>query len=400
MNELLLREILNKFDEEQPNIYEEKNRTNVSKLVELELKKLNIPYKKLKRKFKKGQYFFEVQMPGNIKPLKLIKNTYPNNTKMGWKISNDKLLTEKFLKLANIKTPNTAVFSEEEFSIAEEYVSKFKGRFIIKPLDLSQSLGVYLDVPIDRFTEYWESCISIQKEYNKALPKVIVQEYVEGMELRIVVNEGQVGTATIKVPAFVIGDGQHNIKQLINKRNNQLQENPYLLTKKITQDEELDYNLAIKDRTVNTVLSKGEICILFPESSIGRGRTFFEVTEFIHPNIMKQAEHAAKAIPGLQTTGIDIIIRDFNAEEGTIIEVNKSPAYQLNYYPEFGNPSEPLNYVVQSLVTENKILDKKTTVNDLTSEEVGVLIHRYRFIHDKLSVLDQMLDTYMERETE
>lgn len=368
---------MNKFDEERPNSYEEKTRTNISKLLEFELNNLNVPYKKLKRKYKNGQYFFQVQTRKDITPLKLVRNSYPNNSKIGWKISNDKLLTEKFLKLANIKTPNTALFNEHEYKEASEYVSKINGRFIIKPLDLSQSLGVYLDVTIDKFKEYWESCISIQKTYNKTVPKVIVQEYVEGMELRIVVNEGEIGTATIKVPAFVIGDGKQSIDQLIDKRNQQLQGNPYLLTKVITKDEELNYNLAISNRNVSTVLSKGEVCILFPESSIARGRTFFEVTEYIHPNIMKQAEKAAKAIPGLQTTGIDIIIKDFNTEEGTIIEVNKSPAYQLNYYPEFGVPSKPLNYVVHSLIIENKVLDESITAKDLSFEEIEILLKRY-----------------------
>lgn len=42
---------------------------------------------------------------------------------------------------------------------------------------------------------------------------------------------------------------------------------------------------------------------------------------------MKQAVKAAGKIPVLRTTGIDIINKDFNTEEGIIIEVNKLPAY-------------------------------------------------------------------------
>lgn len=59
MNEQLLREILNKFDEERPNSYEEKTRTNISKLLEFELNNLNVPYKKLKRKYKKDNISFK-----------------------------------------------------------------------------------------------------------------------------------------------------------------------------------------------------------------------------------------------------------------------------------------------------------------------------------------------------
>jgi len=68
------------------------------------------------------------------------KGFYPNNTDLGRLISNDKILSEKFLKFSDVKTPDTKVFNEKEFNEAYDFISQnYSSIFVLKPKDLSHA---------------------------------------------------------------------------------------------------------------------------------------------------------------------------------------------------------------------------------------------------------------------
>ena len=48
----------------------------------------------------------------------------------------------------------------------------------------------------------------------------MIQEQVQGENYRLLVIDGKLEIATKRIPAFVIGDEQKNIKQLIEETNN------------------------------------------------------------------------------------------------------------------------------------------------------------------------------------
>src|SRR5699024_10994055 len=114
---------------------------------------------------------------------KFVRSTYPNNirTKLGWKICNDKLLTERFLKYSSVKTLDTVVFKEDEFLNALNYVKNSDNKFVIKPSNLMQSLGVFTNVTYDNFIDSWNNCLKLQKYYKIDNPTILVQNQLDGL---------------------------------------------------------------------------------------------------------------------------------------------------------------------------------------------------------------------------
>lgn len=116
------------------------------------------------------------------------------------------------------------------------------------------------------------------------------------------------------------------------------------------------------------------------------------VTDFINENIMKLAENAVASIPGIQTAGVDVIINSFDDAEGNILEINKAPAFQLNYYPCIGEPQAPLKYIFRSLVMENRILDDRLTIDDIDDTTFTLLTERYKTLFKKQKQLEKIID--------
>src|SRR5699024_10641130 len=201
----------------------------------------------------------------------------------------------------------------------------------------------------------------IQGKYNIDKPQVILQEMIPGFEIRIIVTEGKALSATLRTPAYVIGDSESTIEELIADKNKKKNENGFLFNKKIKINDNLIKYLKEKNLSLKSVLGHEQLCVLNPVTNLVNGGENIVVTDFINENIMKLAENAVASIPGIQTAGVDVIINSFDDAEGNILEINKAPAFQLNYYPYIGEPQAPLKYIFRSLVMENRILDDRLT---------------------------------------
>ena len=178
---------------------------------------------------------------------------------------------------------------------------------------------------------------------------------------------------------------------MIDKRNNERQNNPFLRKNLIKFNDDLDYNLKYRNKNLNTILESDEYFILYKRTGIANGRDMFEVTKHIHPNILEQAYQATLAIPGIHTAGVDIIINSLDADKGTVIEVNKRPAFQLNYYPEYGTSQRPLRYIFHTHFLEKKLLNGNLNFDDLKTAEKEMLLTKFRFLYEKNEVLENII---------
>lgn len=153
----------------------------------------------------------------------------------------------------------------------------------------------------------------------------------------MIVVAGKFMSALLRVPAHIKGDGIKTIEELIIEKNNKRKENPFLSTSPIKMNAVLNKNLGYKNLKLDSILDNGEFCILFPQSNTQYGGENIEVTKFIKDSIKNQCVKAVSSIPGLHTSGIDMMLENLDDELGTIIEVNKAPAFLLNYYPYIGD---------------------------------------------------------------
>src|SRR5699024_3663470 len=387
MNEKILSEILSKVSTLPKNDYGTDITQDLFEVTKNELNELEIkfePYiykqkERLKIFYTKDDYF------------KYSKNFYNNNSMFGFKISNDKMLTEKFLKLANVPTTNSIKLSANQFEKGMEYLVDNPSPKVVKPINLSNGRGVFVDVTTDNFREVWEQCVSIQKQRKVKYPKVLIQDMVTGFEVRVIVVEGKVLSATLRTPPYVIGDGNNTIADLINEKNKIRSSNEYFRNKDLKQDEKVIDYLSSKQQNLDTVLKENELCITYPISNLVNGGENIVVTHLLNDKILKTAQDAVIAIPGIHTAGVDVLIDSLETDTPTILEVNKAPALQLNYYPYIGEPQSPLKYIFSSLVLEQKIINNQLDINNLNEFEFNILINRYKYLFRKQKTLSTII---------
>src|SRR5699024_7925857 len=388
MNESTLSKILKKVSDTSRNNYDANITQDLLEVTKRELAELKIKFEpyifKQKERFKifytDSDYF------------KYSKNFYPNNSMFGFKISNDKMLTEKCLKLANVPTTNSLELSYKEYDKGQAFINSTPSPKVVKPLNLANGRGVFLNVTKDDFEDTWRRCISIQKQRKINNPKVLIQDMIKGFEVRVVIVEGKMLSATLRTPAYVVGDGETTISGLIDQKNEIREVNGYFKSKKLKKNDDVIKYLSEKNQSVYTVLKEDELCITYPISSLINGGENIVIPKLLNGKVLEIARDAVAPIPGLHTAGVDVMIENLESENPKILEVNKAPALQLNYYPYIGEPQSPLKYIFSSLVLEKKILDDQITFNDLNENDFEILKERYKFLHKKQVSLSNIIE--------
>ena len=151
-------------------------------------------------------------------------------------------------------------------------------------------------------------------------------------------------------------------------------------------------DLKLKGRSLNSVLPENEYLILYPRTNISIGRENYEVTNYVKPTILEQALEAVIAIPGIHTAGVDIIVDSLDAYEGTVIEVNQNPAFQVNYFTMYGAKQNPLKNIFSSLLLENEILNNHINPETLTQGKLEMILEKFKFLYRKNKTLEKEIE--------
>lgn len=391
MDEKILKTFFNKIKDDDMIEYSQDIKVNLIHVAVDELNKLNISHTKDKKSSNVLHIFSNTDAP-----LRYVKGFYPNNSRLGKSICEDKYLTQRFLDYSGVKTPVGKMFKHDQFEIAKSFVDNSPNKnFVLKPVSMSMSLGTYLNVNSKNLEKSWVGSFDVQKKYNVVSPRILIQEQIQGLELRIIVVEGEIGSAVLRGPGNVKGDGKHTIEELIHIKNKERAKHNYLNLNLLKINENLLQNLKHKNLTLETVLPKEEYCILYSQSGIATGREVYEVSKYLDDNIYQQVKDAVTAIPGVHTAGVDIFVDSLDAKKGTIIEVNLNPAFQLHYYPMTGKPTSPLYDVFKYSKLDRQILNDELDYENLTSNDFNLIMQRYKYLFRKQKSLSQSFKMFL-----
>src|SRR5690554_5481691 len=122
----------------------------------------------------------------------------------------DKAVTHRILAGEGLKVP-----AQQKADTPEENAAFLKkhGRVVVKPLRGEQGQGVAVD--LQRATDV-EAAVATARQHCDI---VLLEQFVEGQDLRIIVINFQVVAAAVRRPAEVIGTGRHSVAQLIEKQS-------------------------------------------------------------------------------------------------------------------------------------------------------------------------------------
>ncbi len=266
-------------------------------------------------------------------------------------IACNKELTKKMLDEAAIPVPvGDLVVDEEQL---ERVVNKIGYPLVIKPLDGNHGRGQTINV------NDWETAKIGLEHAQKVSRKVIVEKYITGYDFRILVINHKMVAAARRVPANVVGDGELNIEQLIEKENQDPRRgygHENVLTE-ILVDKDTSELLEKLNYTLETVPQKGEIVYLKSTANLSTGGTSIDVTDMIHPDNITMCERISKIV-GLDVCGIDIMAENLTQplkeSGGAILEVNAAPGFRMHLAPSEGLPRNVASPVVDMLYPQGK----------------------------------------------
>lgn len=129
-------------------------------------------------------------------------------------IGADKHLTKEHLIKANVPAPKGKNYSQDT-SVDEIVQDALTIDFplVVKPNFGSLGKGVTTDIKNKS-----ELKAAIQHVRDLDYGDVVIERFVQGVDYRIYVVDNQVVGAIKRVPANVVGDGQHTIEQLIKQK--------------------------------------------------------------------------------------------------------------------------------------------------------------------------------------
>ena len=267
---------------------------------------------------------------------KRIQATIAGTTRyLGVEIAGDKDKTKQILGFHGVPVPKGRLTRDVEEGLEAAY--EIGWPVVVKPLDASKGRGIVTNITSDdQFRAAYE-------EAQRYRSRVIVERYVTGNDYRLLVVNFKLVAAAMRVPAEVIGDGVHTIRELVDIANEDPRrgESHEKVLTKIQLDGATDRLLALRGMTVDTVPEEGQSVMLKTTANLSTGGTAIDVTDRIHPANIEMAERIACLID-LNIAGIDLVAPSVETpileNGGAVVEVNAAPGLRMHLAPTVGKP--------------------------------------------------------------
>ncbi|MEW5930478.1 MAG: cyanophycin synthetase [Gemmatimonadota bacterium] len=254
---------------------------------------------------------------------------------IGVEIAQDKDDTRRVLRNIGLPAPEGDTASTLDGAL--EVAGEIGYPVLLKPLDASHGRGI-------------SGCLADEEAVRRAWPvssafsrRVVVERFVTGRDYRVLVVDGRVAAVAERVPAHVVGDGEHTVRQLIDAANRDPRRgkgHTKVLTR-LPDDGATEEFLASRGSSMDAVPAAGEQVFLRATANLSTGGTSIDRTDEIHPDNVTAAEMAA-GIVGLDIAGIDVLSPDisvpFRENGAVIIEVNAAPGLRMHTHPSEGTP--------------------------------------------------------------
>ena len=271
-------------------------------------------------------------------------------------IMENKVVTKKVLEEKGFRVPKGY-----EVSSIEEALQKFnyiKNKpIVIKPKSTNFGLGITIfkngTSSLENYTKAIEFALKEDKD-------ILIEEFIEGTEYRFFVIEEKTEAVLLRVPANVIGDGKHTIRELVEIKNSNPLRGDAKKTplKKIELGEIEQLQLSEQGLNFESILAENEVAYLRENSNISTGGDSIDMTNEVHESYKKLAVEIAEAMMA-KVCGVDLIIPNIKDECSKdnygVIEANFNPMMMMHIYPHAGESRRLSLNVLRMLFPEKDI---------------------------------------------
>jgi len=234
----------------------------------------------------------------------------------------DKSVTRRILLKEGLRVPDQQVVGQGDD--VEEFLRRHES-VVVKPARGEQGRGITVGLTSP---EEVSAAIEVAANYSE---KVIIEEYVQGEDLRIIVIDYRMVAAAVRRPPEVIGNGNFSIEELITKLSRR-REAATGGESTIPLDAETARCVAQAGHAMSDILPEGESVRVRKTANLHTGGTIHDVTGRIHPVLERAACRAAGALE-IPVVGLDLMVPDLAAPDYVLIEANERPGL-ANHEPQ------------------------------------------------------------------
>jgi GNAT-family acetyltransferase (TIGR03103 family) len=234
----------------------------------------------------------------------------------------DKALTHRLLAKHGYRVPGQRGVTDDE---ADEDFLETYSRIVVKPAKGEQGRGISVDI---RSVKDMRTAIEAAKQVSD---KVLLEQFCEGADLRIVVINFEMVAAAIRKPATLLGDGATDIRTLIEKQSRR-RAAATGGESRIPLDAETERCVHSAGYEMDDILPVGEELAVRKTANLHTGGTIHDVTEQVSP-VLRDAAEAGARILDIPVVGFDFLVPDVTQDDYVIIEANERPGL-ANHEPQ------------------------------------------------------------------
>ena len=247
------------------------------------------------------------------------------------RIIDNKQFTKRYFEKAGIYHPESLTFHSLNRQ-SESDIKNFwqSGQvYVCKPLNALNGEGVQMHVSdYSEIQQYW---LKWKDKFNTFM----LEEQVEGKDLRIQAIGGKVVAACTRVPAYVIGDGNSLLNELIERRQLEVaRQNPL---NQLVIDEDSIELLNRQQMQLDSIPSKGQKIQLKYVANMAQGGVAVDVTDKLHPKYAESTKKLAELLD-ISIFALDLITTDYSEEptfeNSWAIEINAKPQWLHHTFSE------------------------------------------------------------------
>ena len=177
-------------------------------------------------------------------------------------------------KHLKIPAPPSILFRHPDESEVRKFIQKGK-KYVCKPQNACNGIGVEMGITsFQQIRNYWQRNHHLEQAF-------LLEEQVEGIDLRLQIIDRRVVASCTRVPAYVTGDGVHTLIQLAKQRQKAVHEqNP---SDRLELDRASFALIESQGLALGSIPAAGRRIQLKEVSNIGQGGHAIDVSDEIHP---------------------------------------------------------------------------------------------------------------------
>lgn len=261
-------------------------------------------------------------------------------------VAQDKELTRKLLRAGGVPVPwgRPVSDADDAWRAAQELGLPV----VVKPRYGNHGRGVATNL---RSQDQVSKAYAASREESR---HVMVEQFIEGEDHRLLVIGDRLIAAAIRHPAHVVGNGRSTVRELVAEVNKDPRRSDGHST--VLSFIKLDaIGLEVLNEqgfTPDSIPPAGTNVLIRRNGNLSTGGTATDVTDRVHPDVAARAVEAARIV-GLDIAGVDVVARDISLsledQRGGIVEVNAGPGLRMHIEPTAGQP-QPVGLAIVDLL--------------------------------------------------